>query len=165
MDPTGVEQPDRLCWGGDIPVATSPDQAATVTGEDRVTSSQTICIGGGLGRCNGGEGIALQINLSAITVIEHFSSSDQICAFTGPRSHLPAGLVSNLKGIRIGHSRDHASRQRGGVLDDIDISPRHAATINDVIACTAREALSKARSKESIIKRCAADALAISSDC
>ena len=73
-------------------------------------------------------------------------------------------MVSNLKGIRIGHSRDHASRQRGGVLDDIDISPRHAATINDIVACTAREALSKARSKESIIKRCAADALAIGRD-
>jgi hypothetical protein len=47
---------------------------------------------------------------------------------------VPAGLVSNYKWIRIGNSRDHASRQCGGVLDDIDISPRHAATINDIIA-------------------------------
>ena len=139
VDPTGVEQPDRPCWGGDIPVATGPDQAATVTGEDRVTSSQTICIGGGLGRCNGGKAIALQVDLRTITVVEHFSSADQICAFTGPRSHLPAALVPNHKRIRVGHSRDHASRQRGGVLNNIDISPRHAATIDGVITTAASE--------------------------
>ena len=69
-------------------------------------------------------------------------------------------MVAGGGGISIDDRRDHRGGDRGGVIGYVVASTAEQG----VIACTAREAFSKVRAEESIIKRCAADALAIGRD-